>query len=139
MLFRQRQIIALFTLLMMLGNGLFGAWSASMAMAQAKSFENEDIVMICTGRDMKWVSMDASWQAGHFVFVDPPANTPKRFKHVQCSFGYLDDHKADLPVFDGLAMTHSNALTPQQQAQQAELAARYAKAQSRAPPLNYSV
>lgn len=124
---------------MMLGNGLFGAWSASMAMTRAKAYERDDIVMICTGRDMKWVSMQASWQAGHFVFVEPPADTPPHFKHVQCTFGYLDDHKAELPDVAGEALPQVASLTPQQHAQQAELAARYASARSRAPPDFYSI
>lgn len=121
-------------LLLFILNNLSLAFEASQHLAQARSFSDEDKVLICTGRDMKWVSMSASWQAGTFVFVDAPEDLPQELKDIKCGDLFAQDLKsfaynaelidAQLNYPDLIALRLS---APYLQAQ-------YAKALSRAPP-----
>lgn len=121
-------------LLLFILNNLSLAFATSQHLAQARSFSDEDKVLICTGRDMKWVSMSASWQAGTFVFVDAPEDLPQELKSIKCG----DLFTQDLKTFAFSAKLIAAQLnTPDLIAQRLSapyLQAQYAKALSRAPP-----
>lgn len=75
----------------MLLNSVAVPFAASWQMRQAQAWQSEDIVLICSGRSMQWVSISATERAGHFVYVDPPADAPAGFSEFRCTSGCLAD------------------------------------------------
>ncbi|GAA0345334.1 hypothetical protein GCM10009092_07260 [Bowmanella denitrificans] len=121
-------------LLMFIFNNLSLAFAASQHLAQARAYSDDDKVLICTGRDMKWVSMSASWQAGTFVFVDAPKDLPQELKTLKCGDLFAQDlktcgvsHAITIAQLSYPDLLNPRLATPHLQAQ-------YAKALSRAPP-----
>lgn len=57
----------------------------SMAVAQAQSYSDQDRVLICTGSNMKWVSLSQTELAGEFVFIDPPEEAVQFQYELDCA------------------------------------------------------
>lgn len=52
-------------------------------------------MLICTGKQFKWISASAFAETGKLVFVDAPQDAPKHSQQLKCGFGYLADSASD--------------------------------------------
>jgi len=134
---------SLFTLLvcltLLLQNAMaLGLAAVSMEKAHqfTAQFNNDDIELICTGNNMRWVSLSATELAGEFVFVS--LDTSKvAGTHIDCTNSLLSDlpHAVSspdaLPSLIEFARYHSVATSI---AQRPYTAFAYAAPLSRAPP-----
>lgn len=53
----------------------FGLWINHARLAQINMSLGDDVELICTGSDMRWVSISMSAQANQLVFVEPPSES----------------------------------------------------------------
>jgi hypothetical protein len=67
------------------------ALSASWQVNQAQRNASDDLILICTGSQFKWISSQAFYQTGKLVFVDPPASDQHSKHSLECSFTYIND------------------------------------------------
>ncbi|GGD55126.1 hypothetical protein [Lacimicrobium alkaliphilum] len=130
----KNQPIALLALLLLLFNLTVAPLSASRTLSAAQTYAGDDKVLICTGRDMKWVDMAASLSRGQFVFVDPPEQLPEPLQQVKCSAGLLLDNSTIMAGNAALIPSQKITLAAFSLFSSAPLNDRYNKALSRAPP-----
>ncbi|WP_269518290.1 hypothetical protein [Alteromonas sp. BMJM2] len=122
---------------------------AAFSMQQAQLLASEDIELICTGKNMRYISVSQTQLKGEFVYVnldspDFPAlsDTPDTLDHSQpidCTNGTL----ADLPSSDsGVSHDTIDTLFVRYKALETRLqrqpytAFAYSAALSRAPPIS---
>ena len=119
---------------------------AAFSMQQAQLLASEDIELICTGKNMRYISVSQTQLKGEFVYVsldspDFPAllDTVDSSQHIDCTIGTL----ADLPSSDSgvshetidIFFVRYKALETRLQ-QQPYTAFAYSAALSRAPPIS---
>ena len=75
----------------------FGLWINHARLAQINMSLGDDIELICTGSDMRWVSISMSAQANQLVFVDPPSQSQQIEADELCAdIDARDDDTFDL-------------------------------------------
>ncbi|WP_111978338.1 hypothetical protein [Algibacillus agarilyticus] len=110
-------------------------FSAAIQTQQAQAYQNDDLVLICTGNKIKWLSLSATQAQGHFVYVDAPTDAPSNLHQIDCSWGllaepaYQDTQQLQttlqLVAYKALLLNHY---------QQPYTTFAYQTAESRAPP-----
>lgn len=119
----------------MLLNSVAVPLTASWQMQQAQAWQSDDIVLICSGRSMQWVSLSATEQAGHFVYVDPPDDAPAQFSEFSCTSACLMDMPYTPQQSAEYCIEQIAYVAKQQRLLQRPYTAfPYQKALSRAPP-----
>jgi hypothetical protein len=109
--------------------------SQQLAKLRLQSFN--DIELICTGKEMKWISLSKTAQTNHFVFVNAPEEAFDIDIKNLCPDNVLSDFKNIIPPLDhdGLAQFVSYRARLVRLAQQPYTAYPYQKAHSRGPPV----
>ena len=78
--------------------------AASVQMARAQQFVTDDVTLICSGPEMKWVSISQSDAMGHFVYIDPADLDVSTPQLIDCTNSVLGDAVNDVvidqPLFD---------------------------------------
>ncbi|MEQ3638152.1 MAG: hypothetical protein ABNH03_00225 [Alteromonas sp.] len=119
---------------------------AAFSMQQAQLLVSEDIELICTGKNMRYISVSQTQLKGEFVYVsldspDFPAlsDTLDSSQHIDCTNGTL----SDLPSSDSFVSYDAvNTLFVRYKALETRLqrqpytAFAYSAALSRAPPIS---
>jgi hypothetical protein len=104
-------------------------------MQNAQQYASDDIMMICTGSEVKWISTDAYFNLDEVVFVEPPEHAPDITSQVDCTNKSLSDlqgkgalsHSVDAQLLAYHALVSSIEQRPY-------TAFAYLTAQTRAPP-----
>ena len=94
-----------------------------------------DVELICTGKQMKWVSLSLSFQANQFVYVDAPEQAPE-VNHLCPNETFTEP--SHLITTAGVTLLHrfvSYRAKIAQLIQRPYTAYPYQTAQSRAPPI----
>lgn len=109
--------------------------SQQLATLRLQSFN--DIELICTGKEMKWISLSKTAQSNHFVFVNVPLEALDIEIKNLCPDNVLSDFKNIIAALehDGLVQFVSYRARLVRLAQQPFTAYPYQKAHSRAPPI----
>ena len=72
---------------------LFAPWLADYKVSHLRklivAYQNQDTMLVCTGKSMKWASQQAFMDTGRLVFVEPPKDIPKKQIDVECSNSLL--------------------------------------------------
>ncbi|WJG10677.1 hypothetical protein [Aliiglaciecola sp. LCG003] len=96
-----------------------------------------DIELICTGKEMKWISLSQSNQFNHFVFVDAPEEASEFPIENLCPDKVMSDFKNALAMQSHSVLSQFVSYTARLErlAQQPYTAYPYQTAHSRAPPV----
>lgn len=96
-----------------------------------------DTELICTGAEMKWISVSQTQQSGHFVYVEPPTDIDNTLVNNACPAGLLADVQPATALVSG--SLHSQFVAYQVLVQSLQqhcyTSFAYNTALSRAPPL----
>ncbi len=108
--------------------------SYSMNSAQKLAATKADVMLICTGSTIKWVSEAAYLLTGDIVEIAPPTDYQSGSDEIDCVYSFLSDVSTDdIMMFD-------NILESLRYIQTSEylffihLSAQYSSALSRGPP-----
>jgi hypothetical protein len=106
-------------------------------LAQLRLQSYNDIELICTGKEMKWISLSKTAQSNHFVFVNAPEEAFDTNLKNLCPGKVLSDFKRTTVTLEqyGLAQFVSYRARLVRLAQQPYTAYPYQKALSRGPPV----
>ena len=107
--------------------------SQQLAKLRLQSFN--DIELICTGKEIKWISLSKTAQSNHFVFVNAPEEAFDIDITNLCPDNVLSDFKNIIATLDheGLVQFVSFRARLVRLAQQPFTAYPYQKSHSRAP------
>jgi hypothetical protein len=96
-----------------------------------------DVELICTGKEMKWISLSKTAQSNHFIFVDAPEEAFDIDIKNLCPDNVLSDFKSTIANLDqdGLAQFVSYRAKLVRLAKQPYTAYPCQKALSRGPPI----
>jgi hypothetical protein len=120
----------------MVFNGTVAVIGSALIVNNAQQYSTDDVMMICTGSQFKWISTEDYFTTGEMVFIDPPADAPQSVDNVDCSFVYLAEQYTN-----NLAVPVQVDKSIAYQAKVLNLAQRpfttfaYSTAQTRAPPI----
>lgn len=111
-------------------------WLASASRMAIQEDAAEDLLLVCTGADYRWISLSASAASGDFVFVEAPEEAPKTNQpdHTPtCLLGWLQLDPSLISDIDQVELlTHlENFLAVIFSAQRQQVFSGYS---SRAPP-----
>ncbi|GEA10000.1 hypothetical protein KUL49_03750 [Alteromonas sp. KUL49] len=109
---------------------------AAYSMTSVSALASDDIELICTGKDMHWISVSATQLQGKFVFVTPDLDETHS-KHVDCTNSVLADTPQSTPIPSDISVsTHFVEYTSYSAriAQRPYISFAYAAPLSRAPP-----
>ncbi|MDT0582453.1 MULTISPECIES: hypothetical protein [Alteromonadaceae] len=73
-----------------------GLASSSTAMSAMQSFASDDVLAICTGKSVKWISAYVYFASGEVLEVEAPAATPENLHEVSCVLAQLADQPNSL-------------------------------------------
>ncbi len=109
---------------------------AAYSMESVSALASDDIELICTGKDMRWISVSATQLQGKFVFVTPDLED-EQTTHVDCTNSVLADTPQSTPLPSDISVsTHfvEYASYSVRIAQRPYTSFAYAAPLSRAPP-----
>ncbi len=132
---KQKFCYLLCTILLLQGGLRLLVNGQQLANLRLQSFN--DIELICTGKQMKWISLSKTAEFQHFVFVDAPEEAQDIDMKNLCPESVLSDFKNSLATLeqDGLTQFVSYRAKIARLAQQPYTAYPYQKAFSRGPPV----
>lgn len=85
-------------------------WLASASRVAIQADASEDLLLVCTGAEYRWISLSASASSGDFIFVDAPADAPETdpSDHTPtCLLGWLQLDQSLLTQIDQVELlTH---------------------------------
>ncbi|MBO1254393.1 hypothetical protein J3L16_01695 [Alteromonas sp. 5E99-2] len=133
---RYRHVIAFLLCAGILFNSMASPLLASYSMnaAQKVASTKADVMLICTGSTIKWVSETAYLLTGDIVEIAPPTDYQSGSDEIDCVYSFLSDMNTDAIVL------LDNVLASQKFTQLSEylffthLSAQYSSALSRGPP-----
>jgi hypothetical protein len=120
----------------MVFNGTVAVIGSALIVNNAQQYSTDDVMMICTGSQFKWISTEDYFTTGEMVFIDPPADAPQSVDNVDCSFVYLAEQYTNnlaLPVQVDKSIAYQAKVL--NLAQRPFTAFAYSTAQTRAPPI----
>lgn len=84
-------------------------WLSSASRIAIQANIDEDLLLVCTGAEYRWISLSASAETGQFSFVEPPLESPTLpdNDHVPlCLLGWLqlDQSLTNAPTVFSLAI-----------------------------------
>lgn len=92
---RQYLLYTILLLSLVFNQGL-GMLNSAYAMSSMQSFSDDDTLVICTGKSVKWISALEYYTSGNIVEVGAPQNTPDNLHDgVSCIFAQLNDTAKD--------------------------------------------
>lgn len=105
-------------------------------LSRIKAMMPDDIELVCTGNQMKWISLSQTEQARRFVFVDPPVETQDYDAQQLCPNHYSNDLNHELALQSAQLNEQFVAYKAlvQTLVQQPYTSFAYASSFSRAPP-----
>ncbi|GEM_PF-6117668 len=78
-------------------NQAFGLLMNHMRLAHINASIGDDVELICTGNEMRWISVSLTMQENEFVFVESPTETQQIQADELCpSIDARDDESPDL-------------------------------------------
>ncbi|MBT0586268.1 hypothetical protein [Alteromonas oceanisediminis] len=131
------------TLMLALSLALNGAASALTAsqqlhLAQGMASNSADVMLICTGSDVRWISESAFLDTGQIIEVAAPSEAPDHWQTLDCSSAEATEPTLDVfSVFPRGVELAPHSVKTTSQLQQLFLNAQYASALSRAPPTTF--
>ncbi len=133
---RCRYFLSLLLCLSLLSQHAMALSLASYAVSTAKAQQGEDIELICTGADMRWISLSQTELAGEFVFIDLDEHQEADTSVPCINKVQADTQSTTLHTLSALSVTIITAFNAhiERLAQRPYTAFPYAKALSRAPP-----
>lgn len=94
---KQRRVVTWLICLSLLLQNAMAMGLASYSMSVMTEVSQEDIELICTGKDMRWISISATQLQGKFVFVTPDLDD-EHTTHVDCTNNVLADTPQSTPI-----------------------------------------
>ncbi|XOV78740.1 MAG: hypothetical protein ACFHVJ_17675 [Aestuariibacter sp.] len=79
----------------LLCNSFVGFLVSAQTAQYGLKFADQDTMLICTGKQFKWISASAFSETGKLVFVDAPQDAPEHRQQLKCGFGFLADSASD--------------------------------------------
>lgn len=110
---------------------------SSWTINQANLFATEDATLICTGNQLRWISLSAFYETGQLSFIEAPENAPESIDEVDCVYSFLAEPTTD--TFNSVQLLASfNAYKSYAASinQRPYTLFAYQTSQSRAPPLS---
>ena len=89
-------MLRFFLLISLAFNQGLGLASSSTAMSAMQSFASDDVLAICTGKSVKWISADVYFASGEFLEVEAPTAAPENLHEVSCVLAQLADQSNSL-------------------------------------------
>jgi hypothetical protein len=68
-----------------------GLASSSTAMSATQSLASDDVLAICTGKSVKWISAEVYFTSGELVEVEAPEASPENLHEASCVLAQLSD------------------------------------------------
>ena len=112
------------------------AFAQQQQLSAIQSKTHGDTELICTGAQMKWISVSLTEELGRFVFVDGPDDVDQRMLENACPAGTMSDLQSAVAVIsDAIVVSFSrfHALVRSLR-QRPYTSFTYQTALSRAPP-----
>jgi hypothetical protein len=113
----------------------FSPWLAGASRLAIQNTADEDLLLVCTGAQYRWISLSASASSGQFSFVDIPVESPDTpDNHLPiCLMGWLQlDQTLITDALDILAVSqYDDVTTLQYVAREQRIVVSYSP---RAPP-----
>lgn len=88
-------VYSLMMIFVLLFNSTFAVFASSLTIEKANQYKTEDATLICTGSQLRWISLSAFYQTGKMVFIDAPNDAPEQLEQVSCVYSYLSDSYTD--------------------------------------------
>ncbi len=95
-----------------------GVSATSKIAEQNKLLEDLDVVLICTGKQFKYISLSTFQQSGKISYVDPPTSSTTEEFNLDCSVSAFFETRDDLATHSGsiflasLAPNHNVFVNP---------------------------
>ena len=84
-------MLRFFLLISLAFNQGLGLASSSTAMAAMQSLASDDVLAICTGKSVKWISAEVYFASGEVLEVDAPTAAPENLHETSCVLAQLSD------------------------------------------------
>jgi hypothetical protein len=89
-------MLRFFLLISLAFNQGLGLASSSTAMAAMQSLATDDVLAICTGKSVKWISAEVYFSSGEVLEVDAPNAAPENLHEASCVLAQLSDQPNSL-------------------------------------------
>lgn len=84
-------MLRLFLLISLAFNQGLSLASSSTAMSAMQSLATDDVLAICTGKSVKWISAETYFASGELLEVDAPSAAAEDMHEVSCVLAQLSD------------------------------------------------